>query len=283
MLKLTNGTSVPYSDGVGDQSSTNSSVVTSMKDDSSTDKVEGLAETTYEAEAIVNSVSGLSRRKGGCAACTSQARVIAIGKVHPLESGSLTFNNITGPGHYKIVLRYMDCLSWSSCGDYWTRRWGLRLRVNNGESTYVWLRKIGNLKDVRQFTMGVYLDKDINSITLDNPEGDGPSMDSIMLIRSSDQSGQKPKGEIWTLGIFSEDPLAGDFWILTSLRYIFDYLLDAAVLLSGLSILGAGAYFTVQCVKKRMAKLRPTYQQVQSSDETELPTVQFLNSTTTIA
>ncbi|KAG2186131.1 hypothetical protein INT43_002569, partial [Umbelopsis isabellina] len=282
MLKLSNGTSVPYLEGVDNQSSNDTSFVTGIKDASSTGKVEVLAESIYEAEAIVNSVSGLSRRKGGCAACTSQARVIAIGKVHPLESGSLTFNNITGPGHYKIVLRYMDCLSWSSCGDYWTRRWGLRLRVNHGESTYVWLRKIGNLEDVRQFSMGVYLDKDINSITLDNPEGDGPSMDSIMLIRSSDQSVQKLKGEIWTLGTSSEDPLAGDFWILTGLRYIFDYLLDAAILLSGLSLLGAGAYFTVRCVKIRMARLRPSYQQVQSSDETELPTVKFLESTTNI-
>ncbi|KAJ2962025.1 hypothetical protein NQZ79_g2826 [Umbelopsis isabellina] len=283
MLKLTNGTSVPYSEGVDDQNSNDISVSTGIKDVSSTGKVEVLGETIYEAEAIVNSVSGLSRRKGGCAACTSQARVIAIGKVHPLESGSLTFNNITGPGHYKIVLRYMDCLSWSSCGDYWTRRWGLRLRVNDGESTYVWLRKIGNLKDVRQFSMGVYLEKDINSITLDNPEGDGPSMDSIMLIRSSDQSVQKSKGEIWTLGTLSEDPLAGDFWILTGMRYIFDYMLDAAILLSGLSVLGAGAYFTFRCITKKMATLRPTYQQVQSSDETELPTVQFLDSTTNIA
>ncbi|KAM3589411.1 hypothetical protein VKS41_000274 [Umbelopsis sp. WA50703] len=274
MLKLTNGTSVPYSDAEDNHSSDDISFSTGDADGSSTGKVELVSETIYEAEAIVNSVSGLSRRKGGCAACTSQARVIAIGKVHPLESGTLTFNNVTGPGHYKIILRYMDCLSWSSCGDYWTRRWGLRLRVNDGESTYIWLRKIGNLKDVRQFSMGVYLDKSINSITLDNPEGDGPSMDSIIMIRSSDQSVQKSNGIIWTLGTSSEDPLAGDFWLLNGLRYIFDYFLDAALLFTGILLLGTCTYFVIRYFQRRMARRKPTYQQVQSSDETELPTLQ---------
>jgi hypothetical protein len=168
----------------------------------------------------------------------------------------------------------MDCLSWSSCGDYWTRRWGLRLRVNNGESTYIWLRKIGNLKDVRQFSMGVYLDKSINSITLDNPEGDGPSMDSIIMIRSSDQNVQKSNGIIWTLGTSSEDPLAGDFWLLNGLRYIFDYFLDAALLFTGILLLGTCTYFVIRYFQRRMARRKSTYQQVQSSDETELPTLQ---------
>jgi hypothetical protein len=263
MLKLTNGTSIPYSGSLASNASKNHYPPEIMQNDIDTSKLEDMEQTLYEAEALVNVVSGLSRRKGGCPACTSSARVIAIGKVHPLESGSLTFRNISGPGHYTLTLRYMDCLSWSLCGDYWTRRWGLRLRVNDGEETYVYLRKIGDLKAIKEFSMGLYLDQDINSIILDNPETDGPSMDSIILKKHSNSNLNKPKGAVWAMGFSSEDPLAGNHWILYALRCIVDYMLDAAMFACAISIIGFVTYIVFGYVRRMY---RHVYQPVDNSD-----------------
>ncbi|GAB5587329.1 hypothetical protein Unana1_02229 [Umbelopsis nana] len=260
MLKLTNGSSIPYTD--------DSSKGIANADNYASPPAESVTETLYEAEALSNSVSGLSRRKGGCPACSLRSRVIAIGKVHPLESGSLTFRNISGPGHYTLILRYMDCLSWSVCGDYWVRRWGLRLRVNAGDSSYVYLRKLGDLTAVSQFSMGIYLDQDVNTITLDNPEGDGPSMDSIILRKSADQSMKLDKGLVWPLGISSEDPIAGDHWILYGLRCVCDYILDVTLLVCGCTAAGFIAYFTVRLISSNIHRF--TYQPVDHSDMADM-------------
>jgi hypothetical protein len=283
MLKLTNGSSIPYSsdlpigdDGESDSSNDNIDSYVSAGNDK-----EPVEETLYEAEALINAVSGLSRRKGGCPSCTSRSRVIAIGKVHPLESGSLTFRNISGPGHYTIILRYMDCLSWSVCGDYWDRRWGLRLRVNDGDGTYVWLRKLGDLTAVSQFSMGIYLDQDNNTITLDNPEGDGPSMDSIILRKNTDQNVKMAHGAVWSLGFSSEDPIAGDHWILYSLRCIFDYMLDVTLLTCACTVIGVIAYFTIRFIRNNIHRL--SYQPVDNSGAADFTLQRVSNSQLSLA
>ncbi|KAG2188296.1 hypothetical protein INT44_001049 [Umbelopsis vinacea] len=280
MLKLTNGTSIPYSDSLAGNASKNHYPPEIMQNDIDTSKLEDMEQTLYEAEALVNVVSGLSRRKGGCPACSSSARVIAIGKVHPLESGSLTFRNITGSGHYTLTLRYMDCLSWSVCGDYWTRRWGLRLRINDGEETYVYLRKIGDFKAVKEFSMGLYLDQDVNSITLDNPEADGPSMDSIILKKHLNSNFNTSKGAVWTTGFSSEDPLAGDHWILYAMRCIVDYMLDAAIFACGISTVGFVTYILCGYFSKWY---RHVYQLVGNSDLGEYTLENVSDTNTSIA
>jgi hypothetical protein len=280
MLKLTNGTSIPYSGSLASSASKNHNPPEIMQNDIDTSKLEEVEQTLYEAEALVNVVSGLSRRKGGCPSCSSSARVIAIGKVHPLESGSLTFRNISGPGHHTLTLRYMDCLSWSVCGDYWTRRWGLRLRINDGEETYVYLRKIGDLKAVKEFSMGLYLDQDVNSITLDNPETDGPSMDSIILKKHSNSNFNKSKGAVWTIGFSSEDPLAGDHWILYALRCIVDYMLDAAIFACAISTVGFAIYVLFGYISRMY---RHVYQPVGNSDIAEYSLQNVSDTNTSIA
>ncbi|KAI8583186.1 hypothetical protein K450DRAFT_224624 [Umbelopsis ramanniana AG] len=234
MLKLTNGTSIPYSDSLTSNASKNHYPPEIMQNDIDTSKLEDVEQTLYEAEALVNVVSGLT-------------------------------------------LRYMDCLSWSLCGDYWTRRWGLRLRINDGEETYVYLRKIGDLKAVKEFSMGLYLDRDINSITLDNPEANGPSMDSIILKKHPNSNFNTSKGAVWTTGFSSEDPLAGDHWILYTLRCIVDYMLDAAIFACGISTFG----FVIYLLYGYFSRLyRHVYQPVGDTDIGEY-TLQNVSETNT--
>ncbi|KAI9252374.1 glycoside hydrolase superfamily [Phascolomyces articulosus] len=164
--------------------SNNPSVTTTMT--SNTNKQQGTEIPTirYEAEGLNNLVQGLARRKG-CALCSGGAYVMAIGNVNRPQTGTLIYRNITaslGPGEYTMRINYLDCFSWSTCGDFFTRRWHLRIRVNNGEPYWISLKSKRNPTITSDYSIGIVLDKqENNEIIFDDPNAYGPSIDYIEL------------------------------------------------------------------------------------------------------
>ncbi|KAI8146691.1 glycoside hydrolase superfamily [Fennellomyces sp. T-0311] len=144
--------------------------------------------TRYEAEALENLVQGLARRKG-CELCSGGAYVMAIGNVNRPQTGTLIFRNITvTPGAYTMRIQYLDCFSWSTCGDFFTRRWHLRIRVNDGEPFWVAVKSKRNPVATGQYAIGVVLEN-VNQIVFDDPFNYGPSIDYIELTpRNEDAS-----------------------------------------------------------------------------------------------
>lgn len=131
----------------------------------------------YEAEDIKNTVYGLARRKG-CLSCSGGAYVIAVGKVNDPQTGTLQFNNIQikDTGHYTLTIRYLDCFSWAPCSNFWTKRWKLRIRVDNNikkQPLMISLRSHSKVEKGGEFTVGVILKRGTHNIFLDNPYGFG--------------------------------------------------------------------------------------------------------------
>ncbi|KAG2225364.1 hypothetical protein INT45_005608 [Circinella minor] len=179
----------------------NLTVPVTLKNDSSTyitieqntaDASVSLRAIRYEAEGLNNLVQGLARRKG-CELCSGGAYVMAIGNVNRPQTGTLIYRNITassGPGEYIMRIQYLDCFSWSTCGDFFTRRWNLRIRVNQGEPFWVYLKSKRNPTVTSDYSIGIVLDKDENNeIIFDDPNAYGPSIDYIELIpRNNDNN-----------------------------------------------------------------------------------------------
>ncbi|KAI9323712.1 glycoside hydrolase superfamily [Dichotomocladium elegans] len=136
----------------------------------------------YEAEDLSNLVLGLSRRKG-CRSCSGEAHVVAIGNVNRPQTGALHFRNIVGQGVYTMTIRYLDCFSWNTCGDFFSRRWDLRVKINDGKPFWLSLKSKRNRLAADEYSLGVVLLKgNHNVIVFDNPDGYGPSIDYIDLV-----------------------------------------------------------------------------------------------------
>lgn len=128
----------------------------------------------FEAEDLNNIVYGLARRKG-CLSCSGGAYVMALGNINNPETGTLQFKDIQidKTGIYQMTVRYLDCFSWSTCGDFWTRRWHLRIRIDNniGKKPPLMLALKSNrhVEKGSEFTFGVMLKRGVHNIYLDNP------------------------------------------------------------------------------------------------------------------
>lgn len=147
---------------------------------------DGQISRRYEAEDLANQVHGLARRKG-CQLCSGGAYVMAIGNVNRPQTGSVTFRNITALAapqnttqRFRLTVRYLDCFSWSTCGDFFTRRWHTQIRLVEDNTTVSQLRVA--LKSKRNptvaglYTAGVRLVPGRSyDITFENPEDYGKS------------------------------------------------------------------------------------------------------------
>lgn len=132
-------------------------------------------EEVYPAASLSNNVHGLARRRG-LKKAIGDAYVIALGNVNPPETGALTFHQVKGRGVYAMGITYRDCFSWDPCGNKFTRRWKLRVTVNDGEPTWISLRSshhwLGQQRN--RYTMGIVLTEgENNDIHFDNPDGLG--------------------------------------------------------------------------------------------------------------
>lgn len=137
--------------------------------------IDNTDEKVYPAASLSNSVHGLARRRG-LKKAIGDAYVIALGNVNPPETGALTFHQVKGRGIYAMIITYRDCFSWDPCGNKFSRRWNLRVTVNDGEPTWISLRSshhwLGQQRN--RYTMGIVLTEgENNDIHFDNPDGFG--------------------------------------------------------------------------------------------------------------
>lgn len=137
--------------------------------------IENTNEDLYPAASLNNTIHGLARRRG-LEKAIGEAYVIALGNVNPPETGALTFNQVKGRGVYAMKIHYRDCFSWQPCGTKFTRRWNLRVTVNDGEPTWISLKSSHHWlsQHYNHYTMGIILTQDgDNHIHFDNPDGFG--------------------------------------------------------------------------------------------------------------
>ncbi|SAM08902.1 hypothetical protein [Absidia glauca] len=218
----------------------------------------------YEAEDLNNMVYGLARRRG-CLTCSGGAQVIALGRVNSPQTGALEFRDIKldRPGKYKLTIGYLDCYSWTTCGDRWNRRWRLGIYTTATKSRppfTIDLKAVGKVETVGWYSLGMELPEDTLDITLENPLGYGPSIDYIELEWMDDLSGSKPA--LFLLPFWqSGDPLASEH--MKFVRWIVDYFYEwIAVLL----LVGAFGY-ALWMLGKYLANRRPKYLAVDSLDD----------------
>ncbi|ORY92102.1 glycoside hydrolase superfamily [Syncephalastrum racemosum] len=157
------------------------------------------ASRRYEAEDLVNQVHGLARRKG-CKLCSGGAYVMALGNVNRPQTGSVTFRNITALANpygtiqsFRLTVGYLDCFSWSTCGDFFTRRWHTRISLVEGNTTvsqlWVALKSKRNPTVVSLYTAGVRLVPGKSyDIAFENPDGYAASVDYIELTLVGEDS-----------------------------------------------------------------------------------------------
>ncbi|KAI7879047.1 glycoside hydrolase [Lichtheimia hyalospora FSU 10163] len=150
---------------------------------------ENTKEVVYPAASLNNTIHGLARRRGLEGSRGEDAHIIALGNVNPPETGALTFHQVQGQGVYAMRISYRDCFSWDPCGDKFTRRWNLRVTVNDGEPIWISLRSshhwLGQHRN--RYTMGIVLTQgENNHIHFDNPDGYAPSIETIDLRRLND-------------------------------------------------------------------------------------------------
>ncbi|CAO3596204.1 unnamed protein product [Absidia cylindrospora] len=247
MAKLTNGTI--------DQHFSDSLESHNMEDDHSSaisttnqNYYQSKSIKRYEAEKLDNMVYGLARRRG-CLSCSGGAQVIALGKVNSPQTGTLQFRNIKldQTGEYRLTIGYLDCFSWTTCGDYWTRRWGLRISLENHDQHHwvnrltVALKSLGQMETSRRFTLGLTVMKEeALDITFDNPDGYGPSIDYIEIQRVGELTDDGHKNTyLYTLPIWQTDDLLASE-SATLARWIVDYFWEWLAVVASIGFTGGG-------------------------------------------
>lgn len=215
----------------------------------------------YEAEDLNNMVYGLARRRG-CLTCSGGAQVIALGRVNSPQTGALRFRDIkvNRAGQYKLTIGYLDCYSWTTCGDRWNRRWrlGISTTATKGRSLTIDLKAVGKVETVGRYSLGMELPEGTLDITLDNPLGYGPSIDYMELEWMVSGSGRR----LFLLPFWqSGDPLASEHMKLA--RWIVDYFYEG---IAALLLLGASGYGLWVVGKYLRNRRRPKYLAVDSSD-----------------
>ncbi|KAI8344242.1 hypothetical protein BC941DRAFT_6754 [Chlamydoabsidia padenii] len=265
MLKLMNGLI----------NNNNNSDISRVDEDSILTATTSQPITRYEAEDLNNMVYGLARRRG-CLSCSGGAQVIALGKVNHPQTGALRFRNIKliRPGKYKLTIGYLNCYSWTTCGDKWTRRWNLGISVKNSLQMDPWnhltiaLKKRGKAEETGLFTLGMMLQTEgLLDITLDNPHGYGPSIDYIELEWIDEQqigNGQN-KSYLYLLPFWqSGDPLASENTAFA--RTLVDYFWEWIAVTVLLTTIGYGIYVLYKYFNGRKHK----YMAVLSSNSDDI-------------
>ncbi|CAO3594580.1 unnamed protein product [Absidia cylindrospora] len=280
MFKLTNGT---ISGSKGNQF-IDIDIGPSTFPEKHTDNLHDSTATRYEAEGLDNMVYGLARRRG-CLSCSGGAQVIALGKVNHPQTGTLQFRDIKieQAGTYKLTIGYLDCFSWTTCGDYWTRRWELRISLNSDQyhvgtwdPMIIALKSLGKMETARQYALGMVLSTEgtIN-ITLDNPNGlainflIGPSIDYVDLEWMDGGLGSHGHNTsyLYLLPFWqSHDPLASEnAWLV---RWLMDYFWECVLVASAIVI----AIYGIWHLYNHLMGRRRSYTSIPSSNSSLMET-----------